>query len=384
MPKLIVQLVIVVVALNCKHNLANENLSKENLSKESKRLMVLLPEGSKRAFWQNIISYMNATASNLGIEITVHFFEKPDKNRYQISASVSTLLNNQKQKPDMIVSTFSFLAEDEILNTLNPLEIPLITFNTSIPDNISQIIGQPREKYPYWLAHISPDDISVGSQLAHYLINSIPAKEKNMIGLGGLQFQSTGLSRSLGLRQAAQNNRDTFLVQEVAIDWNAKEAQLKTKVLLNRHKNINIIWAAADNMVEGAIQAISSHFPKLIPGKDIWLGGVDWSTSAVKNIESNKQLVSYGGHFVEGGIAIILLYDYLNGLDFIDDTGVTLKTKLAPMTKDNVEHISKQLLPSKWTKIDFKQFTKTHNPAQKNYDLAIERLLNISTVTKKH
>ena len=74
---------------------------------------------------------------------------------------------------------------------------------------------------------------------------------------------------------------------------------------------------------------------------------------------------------MEAGIALLLIYDYHHGHDFADELGVSFNTPMVSMSQDDVRRYLKNVGPNPdWSRIDFKRFTKTHNPDLKRYDFS--------------
>jgi DNA-binding transcriptional MocR family regulator len=79
---------------------------------------------------------------------------------------------------------------------------------------------------------------------------------------------------------------------------------------------------------------------------------------------------------MEAGLALLLIYDYHHGHDFADELGVTFKTPMAAMSQAEVRrYVEKVGRNPDWSRIDFKRFTKTHNPDLKRYDFSWERVI---------
>lgn len=65
----------------------------------------------------------------------------------------------------------------------------------------------------------------------------------------------------------------------------------------------------------GALDSLSKT--KIIPGKDIIVGSMDWVPEALKQMQSGKLFTSLNGHFIETAWASVLVYDYLNKKDLV-------------------------------------------------------------------
>ena len=78
---------------------------------------------------------------------------------------------------------------------------------------------------------------------------------------------------------------------------------------------------------------------------------------------------------MHGGVATILLYDYLNGYDFAGELGVYVEIQPVVITRDNVDFFLPKLRADHWQKIDFKKFSKTLNPDLKQYNFSLEHIL---------
>ena len=66
------------------------------------------------------------------------------------------------------------------------------------------------------------------------------------------------------------------------------------------------------------------------------VGGIDWNLEAIQSIQKGQMTASMGGHFMEGGWVMVLLYDYFNGVDFVDE-GVAMKSKMSAITQANAD-----------------------------------------------
>jgi hypothetical protein len=77
-----------------------------------------------------------------------------------------------------------------------------------------------------------------------------------------------------------------------------------------------------------------------------------------------------GGHFLDGAWAIVLLYDHHHR----PQRGpIAEKSQLAVVTKGNVDAYERVF--SRRQQVDFRQFSKVHNPAQPSYRFGVDAVL---------
>ncbi len=80
------------------------------------------------------------------------------------------------------------------------------------------------------------------------------------------------------------------------------------------------------------------------------------------------------------GMSLVLLYDYHQGIDFVDDGGLLQKRRLfSALTQQQVNRYP--LLSSRdWSKIDYSQLSKFHNKDRNRYNFDIQELIRAPSV----
>ena len=336
------------------------------------------PDSPKNDFWNTVTNFMKAAAADLGIEIRVHYEYKERKN-------LESYLNlkkdiAEKKVPDYLVMPYiRGGASDKILDLAEKANIKTLIFNTDIPEKDRRKIGQPRGKFSNWIGHIHPDDMKAGFDLANALIKAARKKAKastttkiEVIGISGEYVSSAALLRNNGLKSAVKENGDV-LRQIIFADWNKEIATKKTKTLMDRYPNASVFWAASDSMSLGIIESIKSSGKT--PGKQIMSGGVDWMPDALEAIRDGHMTASIGGHFMEAGWIMVMLYDYHHGKDFAESEGLNIQSRMNIIDQSNVEDYLKYFKDRKWEKIDFKKLSKVLNPKIKKYDFSLNTIL---------
>jgi len=194
-----------------------------------------------------------------------------------------------------------------------------------------------------------------------------------MFGISGSYDSTPAQYRNKGIDAAITGRPEIILRQNVYAYWDEKKAYDITSGLINRYPNTKLVWCAGGAMTHGTLNAIKDSHK--IPGKDILLGTFDWSSSTANHIEEGVIAASVGGHFMDGGWSLILLYDYHHGIDFKDYTGTTILSPLTVMNPNNLSQYEILLNKNSWQDIDFIKFTKTHAGKEKIYNLSIDALL---------
>ena len=112
-----------------------------------------------------------------------------------------------------------------------------------------------------------------------------------------------------------------------------------------------------------------------VPGKDILVGGVGWSNDTLNKITKGEMNASIGGHFLEGAWALILIYDYHNGLDFAEELGTTISTNFDVIVQGREIEYLKKIGEDKWQNIKFRKFSKKYSGLQQ-YDFTFSKVLD--------
>lgn len=340
------------------------------------KVSLLSPEPPENLFWGQAIDFAKAVAEDLGIDLdVVHPSASSDSSSY-IIRRLGTSILNREVKPDYLLTGFWGNTVDLFETAANLHKIRVIMFNTDLTTEEKSLVKKPREKYPNWVAHMYPNDKQAGYELADVLVEIAHTGNQNtklnLIALAGNTQSEVSNVRLAGLQQRANNDKTLTVHQTVSTTWTRDSAIHAAGQTLEKYPDTSIIWTVSDEVALGSIQAVKERGKQ--PGKDILIGGFDWSAEGLKTIKSGEMAVSMGGHFMEAGWALILAYDHYNGHDFVDDTGVEIITRMQSITKDNVDQFLQSFGDRNWNKIDFKKFSKTHNTKLEKYDFSLDAI----------
>ncbi|RDE24421.1 hypothetical protein DV711_02205 [Motiliproteus coralliicola] len=336
------------------------------------RVALFLPH-SPTAFWQQLVRVMADAGDDFGMELEVHYGED-DHQRYvrQIQLRLQ-----QPSKPDFMVFKPYKKTTRAILDLAEAARVPTITFNTLPFDSERLLLGQPRERYRYWLAEFAPDDEEGGYDLARYLIQVAKQRQPSgveqqitVLGINGPVAEMPARLRYEGLKRAVEEDPLVELLQVVNVDWRRSEAHRVVGKLLRRHQQISVIWTAADVLALGGADLLAERgagpaFPVI--------GGFDWVPEVRSHIRAGRVQASVGGHFFEGAWVMVVIHDYLMSGE-LDDLDVRYLSGMGLLVPENIDQFS-ALFNDEDLGVDFRRFSRVMNPLLMQYDFSISTLV---------
>jgi ABC-type sugar transport system substrate-binding protein len=321
-------------------------------------------------FWGSVHDFSQTVANDLKIKLTIVY--NKEGNYLSYFNSIKESLDNGPKPDAIIIVPFRTMVK-QMLELTEKRQIPMMFYNTTMSKRLRQQLGEPRQKYQYYLGDVIGDDFGMGYQLANYLIEhakiTFNISNVNVVGISGSRLTLDSFSRNNGLKKAISEHNATLL-QVVFASWSPEEAYQKTNTLLERHKDVHVVWAASDLMAFHANKAVKES--KRVAS----VGGIDWSHDGLMHVASGELVASSGGHFTTAGYSLILLFDYLNGKDFNDRGQVQYVIKAGVIHQGNIEQYNKYLISKDWRKTDFKQYSKIYNPNIIHYDFYENRLID--------
>jgi len=325
------------------------------------RAIFLSPGSKDGAFFGPLISLMEEAALDLDIELEI---VEANRDHLEMTQKGNEILD-RKELPDYLLLANEHGTAVHLIERANLLGVKVFLLNEGLNKKRYVELGGPRQKLKNWLGELIPNDRQSGYLLAKNLIEQALDNDLSdvngalhLVGLNGTHKTNSAAQRLLGLQDALTEFPNVKLHQVVYAYWKEEKAYKATQGLLKRYPQTNVIWSASDLMAQGAMRAVIEARQK--PGADILLGGVDWADLAFDHVREGSISATVGGHFFDGAWAMVMLYDYHNGYDFITRS----KSNFSIVTKDNIHLFDHYLKTSHdRAQIDFKAFSKTHkNP----------------------
>jgi ABC-type sugar transport system substrate-binding protein len=312
-------------------------------------------------FFMQVEAVARVAASQLDLELTII---NGDGNRLLQHQKLTAYL--QKHQPDYaIVQPFSS-AGVQLMSLLAAYPVKFITLESLWQPDEAQKIGRPGERYPNWLAELYYDNSEASKALTTALLDACP-QSNQLVGINGLINYETD-RRAEGVYQAMRQRGGT-VHQIVNGKWDRQLAAEQSLQLLRRYPASRLIWTASDWMALGVLEALRPPTDGLY-----CIGGFDWIPEAQKAIEQGKLQASAGGHFTMAAFALVLIYDHVHGNLPQPLPDVPL-LQLDILTRHNLPAYQPLLRAGQWQQIDFRQFSRTHNPALPHYNFSVHTAL---------
>lgn len=340
-----------------------------------KRFHVVLLTARKDAFWTMFANITQAAADDLNIEL--EWLPAMNDHNKQLADALAVLKRTHNKPDALIYKNFNGTAEP-ILKAAEAAGVYSMMFEEALPPDISTATGRPREKYRYWLGNFIPDNSECGHEIAQQLIHMAKRRglqdeqgRLQMVIFGGNMDENSSGDRIHGSLIALQKYPEVLLHEIVAGFWKEPIAYEKTKRLLAAYPDTDIILALNDTMAIGARKAIDEMGLE----HEVLIGGIGTTPPAAIDLADGRTQISVGGQFLTGAFTLVLLHDYLHGLDFAEESTM-MSLGMFPFNRSLVQPYAQAMRSHKsWEQIDFRRFSKVYNPEMQHYHFGFQTIL---------
>ncbi|MEG2046820.1 MAG: ABC transporter substrate-binding protein [Comamonas sp.] len=337
------------------------------------------PGKSNEAYWVAVTQVMQQAARSLGMQLEVIYAERNRLLPVELVKEVAQ--RPARTKPQYLVLTNDYSTAPEMLRTLEGAGIPVFMAFSGVQGDLRGQTGRPRERYPFWLGSLEPRGEDAGYLTARALIDKARTQPQlrgadgkwHFMAVAGDRSTTVSVARNNGMRRAVQEAPDVVFTQEVYGEWRRDRAQEQAKVLYKRYPDAKLVWAGSDQMAFGAMEAWRQQGGT--PGKDALFSGINTSQEALDARKRGELTALAGGHFMAGAWALVMLYDHSKGIDFAPSEGLELEYPMFMLLDESNIPAFEARFVQVQTRVDFKTFSKFHNPKIKKYDFDIGRLL---------
>ncbi|EGI77816.1 periplasmic sugar-binding protein, putative [Hylemonella gracilis ATCC 19624] len=341
------------------------------------RVAFVNPGKAEEFYWAGVARCMQSAAQDLGQTLEVHYAEREHLRVFQIARGIAAL--PPAQRPDYVVITNDYGTGPELLNIFEGSGIRVfMAYSKPTAEEMTRT-GMPRRKHKLWIGSLEPRAQDAGYLTARALITQARAAglqaqdgKLHMLVIAGDRSTPSSIARNDGMRQAVREAGDVVIDQEVYGAWSREKASEQATVLFQRHPQARLLWAGNDLMALGAISALEQRGG--VPGRSVLFSGINTSAEALRAKESGRLAALAGGHFITGAWSLVMIHDHYNGHDFADE-GLMQERRMFALFDGKLAQALRARLGPGCDDVDFRRFSKTHNPSLRSYDFSMERLL---------
>ncbi|VVN45373.1 ABC transporter substrate-binding protein [Pseudomonas fluorescens] len=276
-------------------------------------VLFLNPGTPTEAFWASYSQFMQAAATDLGMDLRIQYSDRISENTLRQAREAL----QGDHRPDYLVFVNEQYIAPEILRLANGSGVKLFMVNNALTPDQMKLIGARPDKYPDLLGSLVPNDEEGGYLMLKDLIRQhgpvAPGQTIELLAFSGLKITPSAQYRESGMRRALAEHPEVRLRQLVYGGWTRQRAYEQARLLFKRYPQTALVWAANDEMVFGVMQAYVEAGGE--PGKGVLFGAINNSPEALQALLDRRLSVLLGGHFSLGGWALVQLHDYDEGVD---------------------------------------------------------------------
>lgn len=332
-------------------------------------VIFLSPGRSDEAFWIDTANFMKAAAASLGMQLQVIHSERNASTLIAHARRIRDLPN----PPDYLLFVNEMYTAPELLRLFEGSPVKLFALNSTLTAEQQAIIGGARQHYVNWIGSLVPNDEEAGYLMARQLISLLGGQSTSMVAFSGMRSTPSAVLREQGLRRALADNPQITLRQLVYGEWQRARAYEQARTLMQRHKDIRVVWSANDEMAFGAMQAAREL--GRTPGKKVYFAAMNTSQAVLHARAEGDVSVLFSGHFTLGGWAMVLLHDYHAGQDFARRGGKDRMLSVFQSLDEQQAARLAQRLRVPGYGLDFKRFSAVYHPDLQQYDFSLAPLL---------
>lgn len=327
-------------------------------------VVFLNPGFPDEPFWTEYSRFMQDAAGDLGLELEVRYGARDARRILEQAREIS----QRPHKPDYLLFANEMYTGPETLRLLGDSGIRLFALHSSLNEEQRVRVGGPREQYRNWIGSLIPNDEEAGYLMARELLSRYPDRTE-LLAFSGVKNTPSSLLREAGLARALAERPQVRLRQLLYGEWKRQRAYEQASALLPRYPQLDLIWSANDEMAQGVVDAAREQ------GRKLHITALNNSETALLGRINGEFDVLVSGHFLLGGCALVMLYDYQQGEDFVARGGADQQANLlrlidAKQAKQLVARLQREDIG-----LDFRSFSVTRQPAMQHYACSIDSLL---------
>jgi ABC-type sugar transport system substrate-binding protein len=332
-------------------------------------VLFLNPGKTDEAFWISYSQFMQAAATDLGIDLRILYAQRMP----ELTVAQARLALQGPYRPDYLVFVNEQYVAPQILRLAEGSGVKLFMVNASLTANQMSLLGERADR----LGSLVPNDEEGGYLMLKELIRQhppvAPGQVIELLAFSGLKITPSSQLREQGLMRALAEHPEVRLRQLVYGGWTRERAYEQAKLLLRRYPKVSLVWSANDEMAFGAMQAYSETGG--VPGKDVLFSAINTSPAALQAKVDGRLSVLLGGHFTLGGWALVELHDIEQGVDLSHYGGRDRRIPLLQIIDKAQARRMLDMGASPAYGVDFRQLSAKGRPTSYRYPFSLQTLM---------
>lgn len=336
------------------------------------------PGKSDEIYWVTAARGMQAAANDLGMKLEVRYSERDHTRTIEIAREVAA--RPAGARPDVAIITNDYATGPGLLKVLDAAGIRTLFAYSTLGAAERADLGGPRERYKGWIGSIEPRADDAGYLTGKALLDrgrrakaQGPDGKLHVIAIAGDRTTPSSMRRNDGLQRAVAEAGDAVVDQMVFAAWGRDKGAEQGEWLFRRYPGTRLVWAGNDLMAFGAMQTWERQGGA--PGRDAWFSGVNTSGEALEAVRSGRLEALAGGHFICGAWAMVLIHDHARGRDFATEALEFDRTMFTLFDAASAGRFLERFGDGSFESIDFRRYSKAHNPRLAKYDFDFGQLL---------
>lgn len=300
-------------------------------------------------FWKNYLAFLEQTAEDLDVElININANESGEA----LASGVNDLI---ARGVDGIIAIPFYGTGPQILASADYEEIPTMIVD-ALPEE--EVPGGNFEQY---VGFVGPDDKESGYMMAEALADAIEPDEdgvKKIVAIEGPPGTSVAENRYDGLEEYLDEHPEVELLGSAVGNFSPVDSQNAMDDLLQRHPDVQGVWSVAGGPTTGVLSSLKTA--GLVPGEDVLISTMDLNPDVLDAMGNGEVLFDIGGHWLEGGFGLVMLYDAIHGVEFSDEER-SQSMSLLPVTQDTLDQFYTDF-PDGLPEYDAKEHSRHETP----------------------
>jgi len=221
----------------------------------------------------------------------------------------------------------------------------------------------PFEAGDYYTMYAVPEEYSAHHDVTDLVCQAVMERfgGGNLVGVTGVEGNSTDLIRSRGRDAAIARYPEIQLVGELPGMWNREDSQRAMEDLISRHSGIVGVIGQNDDVADGCIAALRAAGMR--PGADVFVTGADGTTLGAEMIQEGRLLATSANvPQYMGALLTSRLYDVMNGWEPRAAERM-MNWRSVAMTAENVEpYLARYVHNDGVEPFDYRRMSKVLHP----------------------